>query len=149
VIWLARHGETTSNKERRFQGQLDVPLNETGREQARALAERVRGEPLAALYASPLSRARETAEIVGEAIGLPVQLDERFKEVDVGDWQERLKDDIERDEPDAWKAFGAAARISASRAASHCSSSRSASSPRSSTSPSAASCPRWSSAIAA
>ncbi len=108
MILLARHGETTSNKERRFQGQLDVPLNETGREQARALAERVRDEPLAALYASPLVRARETAEIVGAALGLDVRLDDRLKEVDVGDWQDRLKDDVEREDPEAWAAFRAA-----------------------------------------
>ena len=108
MILLARHGETVSNKERRFQGQLDVPLNDTGREQARALAERLREEPLAALYASPLSRARETAEIVGAALGLEVRLDDRLKEVDVGAWQERLKDDLEREDPGAWAAFRAA-----------------------------------------
>ncbi len=105
-ILLARHGETTSNRERRFQGQLDVPLNEAGRAQARVLAERVaREEDVAALYASPLVRARETAEIVGATIGLEPRLDDRLKEVDVGDWQERLKDDIARDEPEAWAAF--------------------------------------------
>jgi broad specificity phosphatase PhoE len=108
VILLARHGETASNKERRFQGQLDVALNDTGREQARALAERLREEPLTALYASPLIRARETAEIVGAALGLEVRLDDRLKEVDVGDWQERLKEDLEREDPDAWAAFRAA-----------------------------------------
>jgi len=108
VILLARHGETTSNRERRFQGQLDVPLNDTGREQARALAASLRGEPIAALYASPLVRACETAEIVGAAIGLEPRLDDRFKEVDVGAWQTRLKDDIAREDPEVWAAFGAA-----------------------------------------
>lgn len=108
MILLARHGETTSNHERRFQGQLDVPLNDTGREQARALAERVRGEGLAALYASPLARARETAEIVAAAVGLEPRLDDRLKEVDVGDWQERLKEDVAREDPEAWAAFGRA-----------------------------------------
>jgi broad specificity phosphatase PhoE len=110
VILLARHGETTSNRERRFQGQLDVPLNDTGREQARALAERVRPESVAALYTSPLSRARETAQIVGAAIGLEPRCDDRLKEVDVGDWQTRLKDDLAREDPAAWAAFGAAGR---------------------------------------
>ena len=108
MIWLARHGETTSNRERRFQGQLDVPLNETGRAQARELAASLRDEPVAALYSSPLSRARETAEIVGAALGLEPRLDDRLKEVDVGDWQERLKDDIAREDPEGWAAFGAA-----------------------------------------
>ncbi len=105
MILLARHGETVSNKERRFQGQLDVPLNDTGRAQARALAERVRDEPLAALYASPLVRARETAEIVGARIGLEPRPDDRLKEVHVGDWQDRLKADVEREDPEGWEAF--------------------------------------------
>jgi broad specificity phosphatase PhoE len=108
VILLARHGETASNRERRFQGRLDVPLNDAGRDQARALAERVKDEPVAALYASPLSRARETAEIVGAALGLAPRLDERLVEVDVGDWQTRLKDDVAREDPEGWAAFRAA-----------------------------------------
>ena len=106
MILLARHGETTENKERRFQGQKDVPLNDTGRAQARALAEAAKDERIVALWSSPLVRARETAEIVGAALGLEAQLDDRLKEVDVGDWQDRLKDDIARDEPDQWAAFG-------------------------------------------
>jgi probable phosphoglycerate mutase len=107
VILLARHGETTENRERRFQGQKDVPLNDHGREQARALAEQVAGEakPVVALYTSPLARARETAEIVGERVGLEPRPDPRLKEVDVGEWQDRLKDDVERDDPDGWAAF--------------------------------------------
>jgi alpha-ribazole phosphatase len=108
VIFLVRHGETTWNKDRRFQGRLDVPLNDLGREQARALAEEARGEQIAALWSSPLSRARETAEIVGAALGLEPRLDDRLEEIDVGDWEERLKPDIERDEPEAWAAFLAA-----------------------------------------
>jgi alpha-ribazole phosphatase len=106
VIVLARHGETTWNKDRRFQGQLDVELNDTGRAQARALAERAAGHGFAAIYSSPLVRARETAEIAGAALGLKPRLDDRLKEVDVGDWEGRYKDDLERDEPEAWAAFG-------------------------------------------
>ena len=108
MILLARHGETAENRERRFQGQKDVPLNDTGREQARALAQSARAEGFAVIYTSPLVRARETAEIVGGALGLEVRPDDRLKEVDVGAWQDRLKDDIARDEPDAWAAFRAA-----------------------------------------
>ncbi|HEV2062246.1 MAG TPA: histidine phosphatase family protein [Solirubrobacteraceae bacterium] len=111
MILLARHGETTENRERRFQGQKDVPLNERGREQARALAEaaaRAEPRPIVALYTSPLVRARETAAIVGERIGLTPRPDDRLKEVDVGDWQDRLKDDVAREDPEAWAAFHAA-----------------------------------------
>lgn len=106
MILLARHGQTAENKERRFQGQKDVPLDDTGREQARALAEVARGEGIVAVYTSPLIRARETAEIVAAALGLEPRPDDRLKEVDVGDWQDRLKDDIAREEPEQWAAFG-------------------------------------------
>ena len=108
MILLARHGETNENRERRFQGQKDVPLSDHGREQARALADEAAEEPLAALYTSPLVRARETAEIVAARIGLEPRPDDRLKEVDVGAWQDRLKDDVEREDPDAWAAFRAA-----------------------------------------
>jgi broad specificity phosphatase PhoE len=105
MILLARHGETKENKERRFQGQKDVPLSDAGREQARVLAAQAAGEKIAALYTSPLSRARETADIVGAALGLEPRDDDRLKEVDVGDWQDRLKDDVAREDPEGWEAF--------------------------------------------
>ena len=107
MIWLARHGETEDNKERRFQGQKDVALNDTGREQARALAESAKEQGFVALFSSPLVRAKETAEIVGVALGLTPQLDDRLMEVDTGDWTGRLKADLERDDPEAWEAFRA------------------------------------------
>ena len=85
-LYFIRHGRSIWNAERRIQGRSDPPLDEMGREQARKLAERMRGgETLAALYASPLQRARETAEIVGEALGLEVIADDRLREYDVGD----------------------------------------------------------------
>jgi broad specificity phosphatase PhoE len=105
VILLARHGETESNRERRFQGQLDVPLSERGREQARELAEVTAAEGVRSLFASPLSRALETARIVGERIDLEPRVDPRLVEVDVGDWEGRLKDDVAREDPDGWAAF--------------------------------------------
>ncbi len=108
MILLARHGETEWNRERRFQGQLDVPLSDVGREQARDLARLVEGEGLRRVVASPLVRARETAEIVGAQLGLDVDLDDRLKEIDVGDWERRLKDDVEREDPETWAAFRAA-----------------------------------------
>ncbi len=110
MILLARHGETKENRERRFQGQNDVPLSETGIEQAHALAAQAAAEdpPVVALYTSPQRRARQTADIVGAKLGLQARVDERLKEVHVGDWEGRLKDDVERDDPEAWAAFRAA-----------------------------------------
>lgn len=107
MILLARHGETDYNRDRRFQGQGDVPLNARGIEQAAALAALAAAEPLVALYASPIRRARQTAEIVAEAIGLEPRLDARFAEHDVGEWQERLFDDIAREQPELWAAWQA------------------------------------------
>jgi probable phosphoglycerate mutase len=73
-VYLARHGETDWNVAGRWQGHADVPLNATGRAQALALAERLRGEGIAAVATSDLSRALKTAEIVAGALGLEVSL---------------------------------------------------------------------------
>jgi broad specificity phosphatase PhoE len=107
VIALARHGETDYNAQRRFQGQGDVPLNARGIEQARELAKVAREREWAALWASPVLRARQTAEIVAEAIGLGPRYDARFAEHDVGDWQDRLFDDVERESPQLWARWQA------------------------------------------
>ncbi|MFQ6102173.1 MAG: histidine phosphatase family protein [Anaerolineae bacterium] len=84
-LLLIRHGRSTWNAAHRIQGQADPPLDEAGREQARRLAKRLRGEGITALYASPLRRAWETAVIIGDALGVSVVPDERLKEYDVGD----------------------------------------------------------------
>ncbi len=110
-IRLARHGETDDNVEPlRFQGWTDTPLNDTGRRQARELAERVAGTGIASLWASDLSRARETAEIVGERIGMAPVLDARLREGARGRWEGHLMIDIEREEPELyahWRRGGA------------------------------------------
>ncbi|MDQ3741006.1 MAG: histidine phosphatase family protein [Actinomycetota bacterium] len=107
MILLARHGETKENRERRFQGQNDVPLSDKGIEQAHALAELAANEhpPIVALYTSPQRRAKQTAEVVAGRLGLAPREDPRLKEVDVGDWEGRLKDDVEREDPQLWAAF--------------------------------------------
>ena len=92
TLLLARHGETDWNRERRWQGHADLPLNDAGREQAAALAAEVAA--VDAIYASDLARARETAEIVGARHGVPVRLDVRLREVDVGDWSGLTSDEV-------------------------------------------------------
>ena len=84
-LLLIRHGRSVWNADHRIQGQADPPLDGVGREQARRLAERLREDAPVTLYTSPLQRAQETAEIVGEALGVPVVPDERLKEYDVGE----------------------------------------------------------------
>jgi broad specificity phosphatase PhoE len=87
TLLLVRHGETDWNADGRLQGQTDRPLNDFGRRQARTLAEQLAGEELEAIYSSDLSRARETAEIVGERLDLPVELDPELREKDWGTWE--------------------------------------------------------------
>jgi probable phosphoglycerate mutase len=87
TLLLVRHGETDWNADGRLQGQTDRPLSEYGRRQARQLAEELAGEEFDAIYASDLSRARETAEIVGARLGLPVALDSDLREKDWGTWE--------------------------------------------------------------
>jgi broad specificity phosphatase PhoE len=108
TILLARHGETDWNRDSRFQGQADPPLNDAGRDQARALAERLAGESLEAVYSSPLHRALETAEIVAARLRLPVTILEPLREIDVGSWSGLTRAEVEARFPEAyarWLAF--------------------------------------------
>ncbi|UOQ89235.1 histidine phosphatase family protein [Agromyces endophyticus] len=73
TIALVRHGETDWNVERRIQGRTDIPLNETGRRQAAQVGAELAESTWDAVYASPLSRAAETAELISGALGVPVQ----------------------------------------------------------------------------
>jgi broad specificity phosphatase PhoE len=114
-VFLARHGETNDNREPiRVQGFTDTPLNDTGRRQAAALAERVASMGIVSLWSSDLSRARETAEIVGARIGLEPRLDPRLREAWRGRWEGHRFIDIEREEPElyaAWRRAGAGFRF--------------------------------------
>jgi probable phosphoglycerate mutase len=108
-VYLARHGQTAYNLERRFQGHLPVPLDATGRTQAADLAERAStgasGLRFVALWCSPLLRARETADVVGARIGLEPREDPRLMETDAGDWTDRLFSDVHADDPDGFAGF--------------------------------------------
>jgi broad specificity phosphatase PhoE len=95
TILLARHGETDWNREGRFQGWADPPLNETGRAQARVLADQLADVPFDAVYTSDLGRAHETALIVAEPHGVPVVVDRGLREIDVGSWSGLTLPEIE------------------------------------------------------
>ena len=73
-IIIVRHGETQDNVERRFQGWIDTPLNETGLSQAQAVADRLKGEIIGAIYTSDLSRAKQTAEAISAILSLSVDI---------------------------------------------------------------------------
>ncbi len=88
-ITLIRHGETDWNKQGRWQGHAIVPLNEEGRQQAVLLAEHLlsSAQDISAIYTSDLLRARETATIIAQRLGKTVILDQRLREIDLGEWQ--------------------------------------------------------------
>jgi glucosyl-3-phosphoglycerate phosphatase len=85
VVW--RHGLTTYNAERRFQGQSDIPLNEVGRAQAAQAARYLAALRPSAIYSSDLSRASATADALARLTGLPVHLDKDLRERSGGSWE--------------------------------------------------------------
>lgn len=84
---LVRHGQTIWNHVARYQGHTDIPLNDTGRTQAKLLSLRLAKEPLQAVYASDLIRALETARIIAEPHGLAVQALPQLREINFGAWE--------------------------------------------------------------
>jgi glucosyl-3-phosphoglycerate phosphatase len=99
---LVRHGESTWNAEERLQGQLDPPLSDRGRDQARALAPVLAAVPEDRIVCSDLARARQTAELLGLST---VRLDPRWREIDVGEWGGRTAAEIDAqsDELTSWR----------------------------------------------
>ncbi len=95
TILLARHAETDWNRDRRYQGHADPPLNEAGRRQAQRLADELAGQPIDAVYTSDLRRASETAEIVASRLGLPVETEVSLREIDVGSWQGLTRQELD------------------------------------------------------
>jgi broad specificity phosphatase PhoE len=104
-VSLARHGQTEYNAVRRFQGHLPVALDAVGREQAHALARLAATREWATLICSPLARARETAEIVGAAIGHHPIDDARFAETDCGDWTDLTFDAVQAAHPEQFASY--------------------------------------------
>ena len=104
-VVLIRHGETDWNVEGRYQGQADPPLNKKGFEQAKTLAENLLSFELDLLFTSPLKRAKKTAEIIAEKNNLPIIEEPRFMEIHQGDWQTRLRSEIERIYPELFKKW--------------------------------------------
>jgi broad specificity phosphatase PhoE len=118
TLLLVRHGETDWNAEGKLQGHSDRPLNDFGRRQATALADRLEDEDIAAIYSSDLVRAKETAEILGARVGVPVVVDPDLREKNWGTWEgltgdERLTVEFEGEttEDHRDRTLGAIARI--------------------------------------
>jgi broad specificity phosphatase PhoE len=99
-IFMVRHGATVLSAEDRFAGVTDVELSEEGREQARRLAERLSGEKIAAVYASPLGRTIETARILAASHHLEVQPCDAFREISHGHWEGMKRREVEEKFPE-------------------------------------------------
>ena len=112
-LLLARHGQTDWNVAQRFQGQSDVPLNEIGRQQADALADRLSTQPIDIVYCSDLQRALETANIIVRGSGCPsartsqpnLHLDSRLREMNFGEWEGLTYREIKQTDPAALAAW--------------------------------------------
>jgi broad specificity phosphatase PhoE len=99
-LHVFRHGQTDWNAEGRFQGHIDIPLNERGREQAAALVPALERARIEAILSSDLSRARETAEIAARGLRVPVYEDARLREAHLGEAQGLLAREIEERFPE-------------------------------------------------
>ena len=106
TLLLARHGETDWNREGRWQGWADPPLNDTGRSQARRLAEELQAIPFDAVYSSDLRRAHETAEILAAPHRVPVVADRGLREIDIGSWSGLTRAEITERFPDGSRPDG-------------------------------------------
>ncbi len=102
---LLRHGQTDHNVDGRMQGHIDSMLTAVGRDQAIGVAPEIARLGPDRLISSDLRRAVDTAEVIGAAAGLPVKLDKRLRETNLGDWQGRTVAEIEQDWPGAIAAW--------------------------------------------
>ena len=100
---LVRHGSTDWNREGRYQGQEDTPLNAEGLAQAALLATKLSSKHIDAVYSSDLRRARETAGLLAQRLGLQVKTDQRLREIHQGEWEGKLGGEIAASYPGAWE----------------------------------------------
>ena len=106
-IFLVRHGATVLSAEDRFAGATDVDLSDEGRSQARRLGERLASEPIAAVYASPMKRTRETASLIAASHDKEINTKDGLREIDHGRWEQMTRAEVEAKYPDEYKAWEA------------------------------------------
>ncbi len=109
-VALIRHGPTEWNESGRFQGSTDLPLSERGRGHARAIARALAGHRVRKVYSSDLRRARETAQVIADAYGVPLVDDPRLREFDFGRWEGLTWDEILAEDPELARRPRSAAR---------------------------------------
>jgi probable phosphoglycerate mutase len=106
-LFLARHGATDATEEGRFSGSTSAQLSDQGRWQAARLAERLAHENISAVHASPLSRARDTAQAIAQHCRLDVTTHDGLREISHGHWEGLTREEVERqfaDEYAAWES---------------------------------------------
>lgn len=99
IFYLLRHGQTDWNIQRRYQGHIDIPLNEVGINQAKNAAKLLKGESFDQLFCSDLQRAIQTANEVANNINLPIQKDSRLREINQGQWEGKFIDEVLKAQP--------------------------------------------------
>lgn len=99
-LFLIRHAQTKHNDDHRYQGSTDAPLNETGRLQAEEIAKRLSDKKLEAIYSSNLQRSVQTADFIAKEHKLPINQDERLREISFGDWEGMSYNEIQSQSPD-------------------------------------------------
>lgn len=109
VLW--RHGQTAWNADNRHQGQIDIPLNDVGREQARHAAQTLVAMKPTHVIASDLERALETGQILADLAGIKLSTDERLRETFAGEWQGMTRDEIVAKYPEDYAAWGGDSEI--------------------------------------
>lgn len=105
TIVLTRHGQTEWNREERYRGQIDVPLNATGERQAAALAERLAAFPVTAIYTGPLQRAVLTGEICAMRLGLTARVLPGLLDLNLGEWQGSSPATVAAREPELYSLW--------------------------------------------
>jgi broad specificity phosphatase PhoE len=110
-LFVIRHGETAWVRERRFSGSRDIPLTEAGRRQCAAVARALAGSGAAAVYASPLERARTSAELIAEPLGLPVRIAAAFSEMAFGPWEGLTREEVRERFPEDWEQWRSAPHL--------------------------------------
>jgi broad specificity phosphatase PhoE len=101
-LFVIRHGETAWSRERRFAGSRDIPLADEGLRQCEAVAAALGGKPVAAVYASPLERARASAEVIAKPHRLEVRIEPAFREMAFGEWEGLSREEVAGRFPEAY-----------------------------------------------
>ena len=106
-LYLVRHGQTDYSLNNRFCGMIDPPLNAIGLAMAEALGARYAKEPWAGIWASPLLRARQTAQPTATGAGIEITVDDGLHEISYGEWEGRAEKEVEQSDAERFKAWSA------------------------------------------